>query len=161
MNDRDEEPFNFDKAGESSVEGVIFRELLAFSRLDAPLPRLILPDMSCDEDFVKIGSSKKLGGDMADSHGSRLWASWKTGGEILPGRRQGRLLDARIDLHCQHDRPAKAEYHCQATIKAACKEALESTDNDISRRTQELVQVKLVQYLPLSANPNIGRPPIL
>lgn len=40
MNDRDEEPFNFDKAGESSVEGVIFRELLAFSRLDAPLPRL-------------------------------------------------------------------------------------------------------------------------
>jgi hypothetical protein len=42
-----------------------------------------------------------------------------------------------------------------------CEEALERTNNDIARRVQELVQVRLINYLPISANPIIGPPLIL
>lgn len=93
-------------------------------------------------------------------------------------RRQSITAKRRSRRVCQHCHTRKLRCNLQDSSRAddgysdiygchlrditeACKEALESTDNDISRRTQELVQVKLVQYLPLSANPNIGRPPIL
>lgn len=39
-----------------------------------------------------------------------------------------------------------------------CEEALEVSNTDIARRIQELVQVRLVKYLPISVNPIIGPP---
>lgn len=39
-----------------------------------------------------------------------------------------------------------------------CEEALEISNTDIARRMQELVQVRLVKYIPISANPIIGPP---
>jgi hypothetical protein len=38
------------------------------------------------------------------------------------------------------------------------KEALEVANNDVSRRTQELVQVRLVKYLPISASAVLALP---
>lgn len=38
------------------------------------------------------------------------------------------------------------------------REALEVANNDVSRRTQELVQVRLVQYLPISASAILALP---
>jgi hypothetical protein len=41
------------------------------------------------------------------------------------------------------------------------REALKSANNDVSRRTQELVQVRLVQFLPISASAILALPLIL
>ncbi|KAI5367585.1 hypothetical protein Slin14017_G026210 [Septoria linicola] len=50
--------------------------------------------------------------------------------------------------------------HSLFSIEEA-REAMEAANNDVSRRTQELVQVRLVKYLPISASAVLSLPLIL
>ncbi|KAF2165242.1 hypothetical protein M409DRAFT_67490 [Zasmidium cellare ATCC 36951] len=42
-----------------------------------------------------------------------------------------------------------------------CREALEHANSDVSRRTQEMLQMRVIRYLPISATPLIAPPLIL